>query len=29
MCILFEIGLFFARFYVRKPDADEEEEAES
>ncbi len=29
MCILFEIGLFFARFYVRKPDADEEEETES
>ncbi|MFA0521513.1 twin-arginine translocase subunit TatC, partial [Vibrio sp. 10N.222.55.E8] len=25
MCILFEIGLFFARFYVRKSDADEEE----
>ena len=29
MSILFEIGLFFARFYVRKPDGDEEEEAES
>ena len=26
MCILFEVGLFFARFYVRK---DEEDEVES
>jgi len=26
MCLLFEVGLFFARFYVRKPDADEESE---
>ena len=29
MCILIEIGLFFSRFYVRKSDGDEEEEAES
>ncbi|SON51111.1 twin-arginine translocase subunit TatC [Vibrio tapetis] len=25
MCLLFEVGLFFARFYVRKPTEDEEE----
>jgi sec-independent protein translocase protein TatC len=26
MCLLFEVGLFFARFYVRKDDTDEQEE---
>ncbi|MDN3679583.1 twin-arginine translocase subunit TatC [Vibrio tapetis subsp. quintayensis] len=26
MCLLFEVGLFFARFYVRKPEEDEESE---
>jgi sec-independent protein translocase protein TatC len=28
MCLLFEVGLFFARFYTRKPDDSEEAEQE-
>ena len=28
MCLLFEVGLFFARFYVRKDEGEEEAEAE-
>ncbi|MGL6260550.1 twin-arginine translocase subunit TatC [Vibrio sp. WXL210] len=28
MCLLFEVGLLVARFYVRKPDQDEQEEQE-
>ncbi|GAK85425.1 twin-arginine translocation protein TatC [Vibrio ponticus] len=28
MCLLFEVGLFFARFYVRKDEGEEEQTEE-